>query len=81
MKTALGLARAQLRELGRVVELVDLGVELVDDLALVEALEAGDHVLARLVVGREHVESFTPVSCRCLPIASGDWSLFQEVEK
>ena len=48
------LGRAQLGKLGGVVDLPDLGVDLVGHLALVLALEAGDAVLARRVVGRHH---------------------------
>jgi len=36
----LGLGRAHLRQLGRVVELAELGIHLAGDRALVEALEA-----------------------------------------
>ena len=77
----LRVLRAQLRDLGLVVGLAELGVDLLDDVALVVALEARHHVLAGLVVRREHVQVVDALSCRNLPIASGVWSLFQEVEK
>jgi hypothetical protein len=50
-----GLRRAHLGELGGVVELAELGVHLGHHAALVEALEAGQGILAGLVVGRDQV--------------------------
>src|SRR5437879_4036877 len=48
--------RAQLADLGLVVLLLELGVDLLDDAALVVALEPGDHVLAGLVVRRQDIK-------------------------
>ena len=47
-----GLGRAQLGQLGGEVQLPDLGVDLVGQRLLVQALEAVERVLARGVVGR-----------------------------
>ena len=53
-----GLRGGDLGELGREVELVQRDVDLVDDLALEVALEAGDRVLAGLVVRRQQDRRF-----------------------
>ena len=53
----LRLGGADLGELGGVVELAELGVVLADDLALEGALEAGERVLAGLVVRRDEVHA------------------------
>jgi hypothetical protein len=51
----LRVLRAELADLGLVVGLAELGVDLVDDAALEVALEAGEHVLAGGVVRRHQV--------------------------
>ena len=56
MRNRLGVLRAKLRDLGLVILLTELGIDLLDDAALVVALEARDHVLAGLVVRRHHVD-------------------------
>jgi hypothetical protein len=53
----LRLGGADLGQLGGVVELAELGVVLADDLALEGALEAGERVLAGLVVRRHQVDA------------------------
>ena len=53
----LRLGGADLGELGGVVELAELGVVLADDLALERSLEAGERVLAGLVVRRDQVDA------------------------
>ena len=56
----IGLGGAQLGQLGRVVDLPHLGVDLVGHLALELALEAGERILARGVVGgdQHHAAKF-----------------------
>ena len=51
------LGRAQFRQLGREVELVQRRVDLVDDLAFVEALQPRDLVLAADEVGRQGADA------------------------
>ena len=51
------LGGAHLGELGRIVELAELGVDLVGNPALVEALESGERVLAGLVIWRDEVRA------------------------
>ena len=48
-----GLQGGDLRELGLEVERVERNVDFLDDLALVVALEAGERVLAGLIVRRQ----------------------------
>ncbi len=62
-----GLGRRDLGELGGEVELVERHVDLVGDLALVEGLEAGQGVLAGLVVGRHQEDLLDPGVLRILP--------------
>ena len=52
-KIASGFRRGDLREFGREVERVQRDVDFVDDLALEVALEAGERVLAGLIVRRQ----------------------------
>jgi hypothetical protein len=49
----IGLGGRDLGELGGEVELPQRGVDLVGDRALEVLLEAADHILARLIVGRQ----------------------------
>ena len=53
----IGLGRADLGQLGRVVDLAQLGVDLLAGRGLVAALEADQRILARRIVGRhdEHL--------------------------
>ena len=62
----LRLGGADLGELGGVVELAELGVVLADDLALERALEAGERVLAGLVVRRDQVDALQVARVRVL---------------
>ena len=52
----LRLRRADLRDLCRVIELAHGRVDLARNIALVVALDAGEHVLASGIVGRHHVD-------------------------
>ena len=50
---ASGLAAGDLRQFGRIIELAERHVDLVGDLALEEALEAGERIAPGLVIGRD----------------------------
>ena len=56
-KTGIRTGRANLRDFARIVRLANLGVDLIRQFALVEALEAGQRVRSRRIVRRhdEHV--------------------------
>ena len=56
VKIASGFMRGDLGKLGLEIEIVQRNVGFLDDLALVVALEAGERVLAGLIVRREQVD-------------------------
>ena len=62
-----GLGRAHLRELGGVVELTELRVDLGRDVALKKALESGERVLPCLVVGRDEIDVLVALVGGVLP--------------
>jgi hypothetical protein len=68
---AVGILRGELRELRGEVGLVERRVDLVDDLALVRALEAGELILPRLVVGRHDHDPLVALVGRVLAHALG----------
>ena len=62
----IGFGSLQLGDLSRVVGLVNRGVDLVNDAALVHALEARQSVFASLVIGREQIDFFVAGVCGML---------------
>ena len=50
LEDGVGLGGADLRHFRRIIGLVEPRIDLADDLALEEALEAGERILAGLIV-------------------------------
>ena len=51
-------AGTDLRQLSRIIELSELGIELINNATLVERFEPRHRIFARLVIGRDHEYAF-----------------------